>query len=205
MTSRDDLIVGEFQESLMLFQASWVASGRPKAGLDMRYYQTGQYCSFLFYQDPKSGPADFSREHIFVARYDFCDRKIMQGTRRVKKYPGVGILIHAEAGGDSTFVVGLPLADLAVYLRALYLCLMDKGDVPLVDSSLVRIDKKFNEYRGRKAVFLIVVNSDTGEPTWSIPRAIIFVDEMDEDAQDLVAQFAEAEDYEPTDEGERSK
>lgn len=193
------MVQEEFTESFILLQASLAISGlKLGSGLRLRYRQRGRYCSFLVCEDTKDNSrVNFSNEHVLIVRHDFCDPRLLKRGVIVKKNLGDGIVIRPKRkdGEEATFISGPPLAEMLGYLRALYLCMMDKGEVP-VGNNVVRVDKKYREYQGMEAVFLIVVNSESGVPIWEVPRGVVFLSEMGEDEKEILENLEEAMDYE---------
>ncbi|MEK7066115.1 MAG: hypothetical protein AAB965_00915, partial [Patescibacteria group bacterium] len=131
----------------------------------------------------------FAKDYVFIAHRKTCNQKILRMTECVRGGAGHGVVIPSTKAVEPGFITGLSLDEVAIYMRALCLCLKEKGEIPSGQNSSFR--KQVIHIDGRDALLLLVVNSVNDEPVGKIPRALVFVEDMSPDAQEFVAGMEE--------------
>ena len=183
----------ETGESVILLRASWAIAGFV-GGAAYRYQQKGDYLTFRAYEFATDPMYKFSRAHQFIAHKDTYDADALHEMARIKRSVGDGVSKRSSRVVTPGLISGLSAEDATIYLRALCLCLKEKGDIPFDQS--VSFRKKTERCWGEDAVFLCVVNDATEELVRNVPMAMIFVKEIVPNVQEFIDGVPEIMDVE---------
>lgn len=183
----------ETGESIILLRASWAMAGFVGDAV-YRYQQKGDYLTFRTYESLLDPMREFSRDHQFVVHRSTYDTNILHQMARIKRSVGDGVIKGSPRVERPEIIFGLSAEDATVYLRALCLCLKEKGDIAFDQS--VGFRKMPERHCGEEAILLLVVDNETEERISNVPAIMLIVKEIDAGVQDFINDVPEASDYE---------